>query len=71
MHLFDSENAMRTYRKKIDHDIVKAYKEALKFVIERIKGYCEARGAKYLLAPANASIYEVFFVKLVDMEVLK
>ena len=71
MHLFDSENAQKTYRKKIDHDIVKAYKEALRFVIERIKGYCEARGATYLLAPANANILEIFFGKMVDLGVLK
>ncbi len=71
MHLFDSEDVAKTYRKKIDNDIIKAYKEALRFVIERIKGYCEARGAYYLLAPANASIYDIFFSKLVDMGVLK
>lgn len=71
MHLFDSENATKFYKKKIDNDIIKAYKAALKFVIERIKNYCEARGASYLLAPSNASIVEVFFGKLVDMGVLK
>ena len=71
MHLFDSEDATKTYRKKIDNDIVKAYKSALKFVIERIKNYCEARGAYYLLAPGNATIYDIFFTKMVDMGVLK
>ncbi len=71
MHLFDSEDATKTYRKKIDNDIVKAYKSALKFVIERIKNYCESRGAYYLLAPGNATIYDIFFTKMVDMGVLK
>ena len=71
MHLFDSEDATKSYRKKIDNDIIKAYKSALKFVIERIKNYCEARGAYYLLAPANATIYDIFFTKMVDMGVLK
>ena len=71
MHLFDTEDANKTYRKKIDNDIIKAYKEALRFVIERIKGYCEARGAYYLLAPTNATISDVFFNRLVDMGVLK
>ena len=71
MHLFDSEDATKTYRKKIDNDIVKAYKSALRFVIERIKNYCEARGAYYLLAPGNATIYDIFFTKMVDMGVLK
>ena len=62
---------LKFYKKKIDHDIVKAYKAALKFVIERIKNYCEARGASYLLAPSNASIFEVFVGKMVDLGVLK
>ena len=71
MHLFDSEDGEKSYRKKIDKDIVKAYKEALRFIIERVKNYCEARGASYLLAPANASIFDIFFGKMVDMGVLK
>ena len=71
MHLFDSEDQMKTYRKKIDKDIVKAYKEALRFIIDRVKNYCEARGATYLLAPANASIFDIFFGKMVDLGVLK
>ena len=71
MHLFDSEDANKTYRKKIDNDIIRAYKEALRFVMERIKGYCEARGAYYLLAPASMSVSEVFFNKFVEMGVLK
>ena len=71
MHLFDAEDAMKTYRKRIDKAIIKAYKSALRFVIDRIKNYCEARGGNYLLAPANASIYEIFFGNMVDMGVLK
>ena len=69
--VFDSEDGEKSYRKKIDKDIVKAYKEALRFIIERVKNYCEARGASYLLAPANASIFDIFFGKMVDMGVLK
>ncbi|MBO5379105.1 MAG: DUF58 domain-containing protein [Clostridia bacterium] len=71
MHLFDSEDSAKAYRKKIDKDIVKAYKEALRFIIERVKNYCEARGATYLLAPASASIFDIFFGKMVDLGVLK
>jgi hypothetical protein len=71
MHLFDVEDAQSFFRKKIDKDRINAYKEALRFVIERIKGYCEARGGHYLLVPAHAKLTEVFFGDLVDMEVLK
>ena len=71
MHLFDSENATKFYKKKIDNDIVKAYKAALKFVTDRIKNYCEARGASYLLVSSSASIFEVFFGEMVDLGVLK
>ena len=71
MHLFDSENNSRYYRKKIDHDVVRAYKEALHFVTERIKQYCEAREAQYMFVPSYTPISEVFFGKLADMEVVK
>ena len=71
MRLFDSEDSVKMFKKKIDKDVIRAYKEALKFVIDRIKNYCEARGASYLLAPANVSIFEVFFGKMVDLGVLK
>ena len=71
MHLFDSENLQKSYRKKIDRDIVRAYKDALKYTVDRIKNYCEARGASYLLASAEDSIAEILFGKLTDLEVIK
>lgn len=71
MHLFDSENPNSFFKKKIDRDRINAYKEALKFVINRIKDYCESRGAHYMLAPAHEKLFNVFFGSLVDMEVLK
>ena len=71
MHLFDSENPESFFRKKIDKDRVNAYKAALRFVIERIKSYCEARGGEYLLVPAHAALFDVFFGNLVDLGVLK
>ena len=71
MHLFDSENQANFFRKKIDKDRVNAYKEALKYVTNRIKNYCEARGGHYLLVPAYRKLFDVFFGDLVDLEVLK
>lgn len=71
MHLFDSENAGDFFRRKIDKDRVNAYKSALKFVTERIKGYCESRGGAYMLAPAYEKLSDVFFGDMVDMGVLK
>ncbi len=71
MHLFDSENPANFFRKKIDKDRVNAYKAALRFVVERIKNYCEARGGSYLLVPAYESLSNVFFGELVDLGVLK
>ena len=71
MHLFDTENVQNFFRKKIDKDRINAYKEALKFVTERIKTYCESRGREYLLVPAHAKLFEVFFGNLVDKGVLK
>lgn len=71
MHLFDSENTSRYYRKNIGRDIINAYKAALEYSIERIRGYCSARGADYMLVPSDQSVNEVFFDKLVGMGVLK
>lgn len=71
MHLFDSETPSRYYRKKIDQDVVRAYKDAFQFVIDRIKGYCEARGAQYLFTPAYTPVADIFFGNLADLEVLK
>lgn len=71
MHLFDSENAGLFFRKKIDKDRVNAYKEALRFVRDRIKNYSESRGGSYLLVPAHERLFDVFFGDLVDTGVLK
>lgn len=71
MHLFDAEDTGSFFRKKIDRDRVNAYKAALKYVTERIKSYCEARGGHYLLIPAYQSLADVFFGSMVDLEVLK
>ena len=71
MHLFDSENANKFFRKKIDQDVVRAYKDALKYVTDRIRQYCESRGGQYILAPAYTELSELFFDKFVDMGVVK
>ena len=71
MHLFDSEDQSRFFRKKIDADVVRAYKDALKYVTDRIRLYCESRGGAYLFAPAHATLPEIFFDKFVDMGVVK
>jgi len=71
MHLFDSENIANFFRKKIDKDRINAYKEALKFVINRIKSYCESRGGYYMLVPAHEKLFDVFFGEMIDLGVLK
>lgn len=71
MHLFDSENSSKFFRKKIDKDVVNAYKEALKYVTDRIRLYCESRGGHYIFAPAHTELSELFFDKFVNMGVVK
>ena len=71
MHLFDSETPSRFFRKKINQDVIRAYKDAFKFVVDRIKNYCESRGAHYLFTPAYTPISDIFFGNLVDLEVMK
>ena len=45
---YDSEDAGRMYRKNINRDIIKAYREAVRYVQDRIRDYCNARGAEYV-----------------------
>ena len=71
MHLFDSEDQSKFFRKKIDQDVIAAYKSALKYVTDRIRLYTESRGGQYILAPAHADVSEIFFDKFMDMGVVK
>ncbi len=71
MHLFDSEDQNRYYRKNIDKEIIRAYKEALEYVTSRIRNYCNSRGADYLLVAAEDSVSRVFYENLVKIGVLK
>ena len=69
VHFFDSENADRTYRKDIDREIAKAYKQALAYATGRIRDYCHARGASYALVSSEDEPQTVFFEKLINMGV--
>lgn len=71
VHFFDSENSLMTYRKNIDRDIARAYKDALTYATEKVKNHTLSRAGAYLLVSADASVGEVFFEKLVNTEVLK
>ena len=71
MHLFDSEDQSKFFRKKIDQDVVRAYRDALQYVTDRIRLYCESRGGQYILAPAYMELAELFLDKFVNMGVIK
>lgn len=71
MHFFDSEDTSRYYRKNINREIIKAYKEAVEYATGRIRGYCAARGADYLLVCSEDPLNKVFFEKFTDEGVLK
>ncbi len=71
MHLFDSEDTNKFYRKNINKEIINAYRMALEYVQNRIKDFCNARGADYLLVADDDSVGKVFFETLTDMGVLK
>ena len=70
-HLFDSEDPERSYRKNIDRDTAKAYREALKYATDRVRQLCESRGGTYLLVPADEPLNKIFFEKLVNTGVVK
>lgn len=68
---YDSENSERSYRKNINRDIILAYREAVQYVQDRLRGYCNARGAEYILVQDNKPIDEVFFEQLTQLGVMK
>lgn len=68
---YDSENGEKSYRKNINKDIIRAYREAVKYVQERLLNYCNARGAEYMLVRDDKPVDEIFFDQLTSMGVLK
>ncbi len=71
MHFFDSENIKKEYRKNIGRDVLNAYRQAVEYATERVRGYCAARGGEYVLVPAELSMEKLFFGMLADKGVLK
>ncbi len=71
VHLFDSEDAEKIYRKNIKKDIMKAYRKALEYATNRIDELCASRGASYLLVSSEDKMGDIFFGRLVEREVLK
>lgn len=68
---YDSENNARSYRKNINRDIIRAYREAVQYVQDRIRNYCNSRGAEYVLVKDDSPIDEIFFDKLTQLGVMK
>lgn len=71
MHLFDAETSQKEYRKNITREIAHAYRAAYEYATGRIRDYCAARGADYMLVSSEQPVTEIFFEKLVNMGVLK
>lgn len=68
---YDSENEKKSYRKNIRKDIILAYREALRYVQERLRGYCAARGAQYLLVEGGKEVEKIIFEDFVGSGVLE
>lgn len=71
MHFFDCEDSGKYYRKNINREIIHAYKKAVEYATGRIREYCAARGADYMLVCAEDPLNKVFFEQLIDGGVLK
>lgn len=71
VHLYDSEDVSKTYRKNINRDIVQAYNKALEYTVNRIRNYCNSRNASYMLVQSDKSVSEIFLKDLPEMGVLK
>lgn len=71
MHLLDSEDGAKYYRKNINKEIIRAYMQALDYATGRIRDLCHARGASYALVSAEEPLQDIFFDKFVNMGVFK
>lgn len=70
-HFYDSEYPERYYRRNINRDVLNAYKEAVQYVQNRIRNYCNAREASYLLVSDAKPMEQIFFEYLTQQGVLK
>ena len=68
---YDSENPQKSYQKNINKDIIKAYRAAVQFVQDRLRNYCNARGAEYVLVKDDKPVDEIFFEQLTALGVMK
>ena len=71
MHLYDSEDNSKFYRKHINREIINAYKLAVEYATSRIRDYCYSRGGNYMLVAAEDSLHEIFYNELPAMGVIK
>lgn len=71
VHLYDSEDVEKIYRRNIKKDIMKAYRLALEYATNRVNELCASRGASYLLVSSEDEMSDIFFGKMVEREVLK
>ena len=67
----DSEAPSKTYRKNIGRDVIRAYREAVQYVQDRLLNYCNSRGADYMLVRDDKPVEEIFFDKFTAAGVLK
>lgn len=71
VHLYDSEDTDKTYRKNVNREIVAAYREAVRYATERLKNYLLAREGEYMLVGADEELSDVLFGKMENLGVLK
>ena len=71
MHFFDSENMDNYYRKNINKDIIKAYKQAVDYVKGNLMNHCNSRNAHFMAVSSGESMHQIFFDKLIMEGVLK
>ncbi|MCQ2772049.1 MAG: DUF58 domain-containing protein [Bacilli bacterium] len=69
--LFDSENHDRTYKKNINRDVLRAYREAIEYITNGMRTLCQSRGGQYMLVTPETNMQELFLAKLPEMEVVK
>lgn len=71
-HIFyDSEKRNSSYKKNIDRDVIKAYREALDFMVSEMENRCRSFGSDYILLNSDSALEELFMKRLPEQGVLK
>ena len=68
---YDAEDNSKFYKKNIDRDVIRAYHEALDYLISKNRDFCSSVEANYVMVSAQEPLSNIFLNKLYQEEIVK